>query len=100
MSEQAYLFNNFNFFLLIHFPPFTARPLVIPSHNPSVLLSPLLLLVGGGPLDIPHPILTLQVSARLGSSSPTEAREGSSACRIYSKDSFWDSPNASCLGLT
>ena len=48
------------------------------------------------------PTLELQVSSRLGPSSPTEARQGSPARRTYpcTGNSFWDSPHSNCSGST
>lgn len=60
--------------LLIHFTPRSLRP----SCNPS----PLFLKAGEAPA-VPLLILALQISGRLGASSPTEVRQGNSARRPY-----------------
>lgn len=47
-------------------------------------------------------VWALQVSERLGSSSPIKARQGSPDRRTYPNigSSFWDNPHSSCLGPT
>lgn len=58
-------------------------PLVVtPYNNPSPIYHPHFFWAGAHCLCIP-PILLLQDSSRLGSSSPTKARKGSTACIIY-----------------
>jgi hypothetical protein len=53
--------------------------------------------VGGSPLGM-SPTLALQVSVKLGTSSPTEAQlEDHISCI---GNSFWDNPRSSCLGPT
>jgi hypothetical protein len=56
------------------------------SLPPTILptISPILLWAGGGLPEYP-PILTHQVSVRLGPSSPTEARQVSPARKTYPK---------------
>jgi hypothetical protein len=68
-------------FLIIHF----TSCLLLPSWSPlpTTLPPSLLLWNGGGPLGIPNPNVALQVSERLGTSSPTEARQGSLDRRPY-----------------
>ena len=51
--------------------------------------------MGGGPRVYPPQTLALQVSERLGTSYPSEVRQGNPD---RTRNSFWDSHCSSCLG--
>jgi hypothetical protein len=79
--------------LLIHFTPRSLRP----SCNPS----PLFLKAGEAPA-VPLLILALQISGRLGASSPLRPDKAAQLEEHspHLGNSFWDSPCTSCLGPT
>jgi hypothetical protein len=84
------LFNLILFFAYSRYIPLTAPFPVTTSHN----LSPIPLsffFECVGPPGYPSLTLALQVSVRIGASSPTEARQGSPARRTYLTDrqQFW-----------
>jgi hypothetical protein len=74
---------------------------VTPSHNPSRLLSSILSSGWVGRPWVSLPTLALQVSVRLGASSPTEARQGRPArtCPMY-RQQLLGQPLSSCSGPT
>ena len=84
------IFHNIYSFTYLDFYLFTLYPVRCPPlgwSNPIAIFLPSALLFSSeqvwGALDI-SPILAYQISVRLGMSSPTEARQGSLARRIYS----------------
>lgn len=71
----------------------------IPFHNPFLVPSPLLLLAGEITYAFTH--FALQVSVRLGASSPIETRQGSAASRTYPTYRLpLRYPHSTCSGAT
>jgi hypothetical protein len=66
-------FIEFYYFTYLLYIPFTAHLWVTTSHNPSPILHPSPLSEWGPPRNLSHP-LAIQVSVKIGDSSPTEAK--------------------------